>query len=271
MLLNEKYQRVQGNVIGGWTLVKPLGSGLNGDVWEVSKSGFDNSAMKIMKSPNKILLNRFITEIQVLSGVDIVGVIKVIESNIPYDQNKDLPWFVMPKAIDVYEGFKNKSTLEVAAQFVLLAETLAKLHDLEIIHGDINPKNTLYYKERLNFCDFGAAKYLNRMKIKSEDKDALAIFKMPRAEYAKRVDVYCLARTLWMMLTKQPKRFEGQYNANSEIAIERFCKELNTTALDNLLIESTDKDKRIRPSASQFGLRLKEWIEVNDASTELSP
>ena len=162
-------------------LVKALGSGTNGDVWEVSKSGYDNSAIKILKFHSEALFKTFITEIQVLSKANIAGVIDILESNIPADIKEDLPWFVMPKAIEIYEALKTKSTLEVAAQFVLLAETLAKLHELEIIHGDINPKNTLYYQERLCFCDFGAAKYPNRNKITPENKDVISIHKRSAA------------------------------------------------------------------------------------------
>jgi len=264
MLRNIKYKREQGNVIGGWKLIEVLGSGQNGDVWEVSKSGHGNSAMKILKLPNEACFKKFIAEIHVLSKAKIAGVIQIIESNIPTDFKKDLPWFVMPKAIEICEALKKKSILEVAAQFVLLAETLAKLHDLEIIHGDIKLGNILSYQERLCFCDFGAAKYTNKKENTTETKHEIAMYKMPKAEYAKRCDVYCLARTLWMMITKQKKRLDGQYNPNYEVAIKLYCQGLNTTALDNLLIESTDRDKRIRPSARQFSVRLNEWIKLNE-------
>ncbi|MBB1403991.1 hypothetical protein [Pseudoalteromonas sp. SG45-1] len=49
-LRNRKYKRVKGNVIGGWELIESLGEGGNGDVWEATKEGYDNSAIKILKN-----------------------------------------------------------------------------------------------------------------------------------------------------------------------------------------------------------------------------
>jgi serine/threonine-protein kinase len=211
--------------------------------------------------------------IHVLSTIKIAGVTQIIESNRPADLKDGLPWFVMPKAIDINEALKNKSTLEIAVQFVMLAETLEQLHDLEITHGEIRPANILCYQGRLFFFDFGAAKYPNKEKITPTNKDEVRKFEIAKAsrtieyamsiEYAMCIDVYRLAKTLWMMFTKQTKRFDGQYNPNSEVAIKLYCENLNTELLDNLLIESTDIDKRIRPSARQFGMRLKEWIKLN--------
>lgn len=269
-LRNRKYKREKDNVIGGWKLIAPLGEGGNGDVWEASKDGYSNSAIKILKNIDEINYKRFVAEIHILSTVTIDGVIDIIESNIPADLKDDLPWFVMPKAGDIYESVDKKSTLEVAEQFVLLAETLAELHEREISHRDIKPENILCYNNRLCFSDFGLVKYPLKENITPQKRDVGAKFTMApemrrEAEKANGVlaDVYSLAKTLWIIITKQEKGFDGQYNPNSIIAIKNYCQDVYTTSLDNLLSESTDNNIHLRPSARQFAKRLREWIQLN--------
>lgn len=270
-LRNRKYKRVKGNVIGGWELIESLGEGGNGDVWEATKEGYDNSAIKILKNIDDTNYKRFVDEIHIMSTVNVDGVINIIESNIPSDLREDLPWFVMPKAIDIYKSIEKKSTTEIATQFVLLAETLSELHDQEIAHRDIKPENILYYNNRLCFSDFGLVKYPNKAKVTPQKRDVGAKFTMApemrrEAEKANGMfaDVYSLAKTFWILLTKQEKGFDGQYNPNSIVAVKNYCQDVYTTSLDNLLSESTDNDVRLRPTAKQFSIRLKEWIELNE-------
>ncbi|MCU8030895.1 protein kinase [Shewanella sp. SM73] len=269
-LRNKKYKREKGNVIGGWKLIEPLGEGGNGDVWEASKDGFSNSAIKILKNIDETNYKRFVAEIHILSSVKIAGVIDIIESNIPTSLQNDLPWFVMPKAVGIYESTNKMSTIQVAEQFVLLAETLAELHEREISHRDIKPENILCYSNRLCFSDFGLVKYPSKEKITPQKRDVGAKFTMApemrrEAEKANGLfaDVYSLAKTLWIIITKQEKGFDGQYNPNSIIAIKNYCQDVYTTSLDNLLSESTDNDIHLRPSAKQFAKRLREWIQLN--------
>jgi serine/threonine protein kinase len=266
-----KHKRTAGVVIGGWKLVRLLGQGGNGEVWEVSKDGFDNHAMKLLKSTNEVTYERFKAEAHVLSSYDIEGIIDLIELNLPDDLSIDTPWYVMPIAENFEEYTEGKSPLEIATQFILLADTLSELHLNEISHRDIKPANILFYKERLYFADFGLVKYPEKDNMTPEKRDVGAKFtmapEMRREAYAangKPADVYSLAKSLWISLTKNEKGFDGQYNPTSTLSVKNYCEKIYTTSLDNLLVECTDNSPSNRPTAQSFSCRLQEWIDLNN-------
>ena len=266
-----RHKREKNTIIGPWKLIKILGDGGNGEVWEVSREGHENHAMKLLKNTDAVTYNRFKAEIHILSNHSIAGIIPLVESNLPNEPNDVTPWFVMPKAVPFERYTEEKSSIELAKQFVLLGKTLDELHSQSISHRDIKPENILFYKGRLCFADFGLVKYPGKENITPEKRDVGAKFTMApemRREASSAdgipADVFSLAKSLWIALTKKGKGFDGQYNPSSILSVKNYCDDLYTTPLDNLLVESTDTDPFNRPSAKAFANRLLEWIELNE-------
>lgn len=259
------------SIIGPWTLVKILGTGGNGEVWEVSRDGYENHAMKILKKADSDTYQRFKAETHILSTHQHDGIIPIVDVYLPDDIKKSMPWYVMPKAITFKQYAEGKQPLELAKQFSFLGKTLDYLHSEKISHRDIKPANILFYNDKLCFADFGLVKYPGKENITPEKRDVGAKFtmapEMRREAYSAdglAADVFSLAKSLWIALTQQEKGFDGQYNPSSILSIRNYCNNLYTTPLDNLLVESTDNDSCKRPSAKMFTHRLVEWIELNE-------
>lgn len=258
-------------VLGQWKLVGILGFGGNGEVWEVSREGHENHAIKLLKNADTVTYERFKAETHILSHHSIEGMIPLVESNLPDDFKEGVPWFVMPKATPFDFYAEEKPPLDLAKQFVLLGKTLENLHSKNIAHRDIKPANILYFNNRLCLADFGLVKYPGKENITPDKRDVGAKFTMApemRREASSAdgmpADVFSLAKSLWIALTKQEKGFDGQYNPSSILSLKNYCDDLYTTSLDNLLVECTDTDPSKRPSAKAFTTRLADWIELNE-------
>ncbi|AIW16271.1 protein kinase domain-containing protein [Vibrio tubiashii] len=267
----KKRLKVQkGAKFGKYRLVDKLGSGGNGDVWKVSNDEHDHYAMKILKNIDPISYQRFKAEVHVLSTIDIDGVLKVLESNLPEDPKSEFPWFILEIAEDFNVYQKDKDALEIVSGFVPLAKSLEELHKENISHRDIKPSNILFYNGRLFFTDFGLVKYPTREDITPKTRDVGAKFTMApeMRRYAdvadgKKADVYSFAKTIWIAITGEEKGFDGQYIANSVLGLKNYHKSLYLTKLDQLLAEATDNDENVRPTITEFISRLDEWLKLN--------
>ena len=86
----------------------------------------------------------------------------------------------------------------------------------------------------------------------------------PRTADGKLADIYSLAKTLWILLTKEEKGFEGQYNTGTSIAIKHFVPSIYHGTIDSLIHQSTDNNPKNRPSIKEFRNGLIKWKELNN-------
>ncbi|BCS47354.1 hypothetical protein JUNP479_0008 [Aeromonas jandaei] len=268
---NRRLKIQKGAQFGKYRLIDKLGAGGNGDVWKVSDKEHNEYAMKILKNIDDISYRRFKAEVHVLSTLNVDGVMKIKESNLPENTDLEFPWFILEVAedFDIYK--KNKSVLEIVSGFVPLAKTLEELHKKDISHRDIKPSNILYYKERLFFTDFGLVKYPEREGITPKKRDVGAKFTMApeMRRYAdtadgKKADVYSFAKTIWIAMTGEERGFDGQYIANNVIGLKNYHKNIYLTKLDQLLADATNNDENSRPTITEFISRLGEWFHLNE-------
>lgn len=260
----------KGAKIRGWLLVKVLGRGGNGEVWEVAKDGFENHAIKVLVKPDNKSYERFKAEVYILSKFDLDGLIRIKDSYLPEKIDVEKPWFLMSKAEGCNEFLSGKSSIEIVKEFLLLSKTLVCLHGSNISHRDIKPANILALNSRLCFADFGLVKYPGKADVTSDGRDVGAKYTMapemrrnPEQHDGRAADVYSLAKSLWIMLTKIRKGFDGQYVPSSSLSIKKVCSGLYVTSLENLLVKSTDNEPSNRPSASEFTEELARWLEIN--------
>lgn len=262
------------NRLGKWTLISMIGEGGNGSVWKAchNKEKSQVVAIKILKKNNYVNYLRFKDEIQVLkNNENITGLLKIIDADLPEFDKSRKPWFAMPLGIALKENFKNPSVEQVVQLIIEVAKTLSELHNRGISHRDIKPANIIFVNEKVTLSDFGLVDYPNKKDVTEKYRDLGAKWTIapemrrdPANADGKPADVYSLAKTFWILLTKEAKGFEGQYTPTSSISLGKFKSPFYTTPLDKLLQESTDHLPSERPTINQFLSSLLEWQVINE-------
>lgn len=169
--------------------------------------------------------------------------------------------------------YKNKEIDEIVSGIVQLTETLGQLHDKGISHRDIKPANIYFYKERFSLSDFGLVDFPENFDdLTRTDRGLGAIFTIapemkrnPKDADGKKADVFSLAKTMWMFLTKDERGFDGVYNyLDSSHSLRYFDRYKNThlVEIDELLKDATDNNPDNRPTMKEFGERLICWLEI---------
>lgn len=259
-----------GGFFDGWLLEAPLGAGGNGDVWKAARPGQTSQAIKILRSVSAETYERFKIETSTLETLGRVpGIIPLLEKFVPDDKSDSTPWFTMPVAVPFEQYIQGRKPFDIVEDFIVLAGTIQRLHDVGISHRDIKPANFLYYQGQLCLSDFGLVKYPERATITPPRRDIGAKFTMApemrrKAHSANGMpaDVYSFAKSLWIALTGQELGFDGQYNPLSTLALSQYLANMYTTTLDRLLEECTDTEPDRRPAVSSVIARLQEWLAI---------
>lgn len=259
-----------GDVFDGWLLEEPLGAGGNGDVWKATRNGQVAQAIKILRSVSTETYERFKIEANTLEKLGrMPGIIPLLEKFVPDDKSGSTPWFTMPVAVPFEYYIQGRKSYDIVEDFIALAGTIQRLHDVGIAHRDIKPANFLYYEGQLCLSDFGLVKYPDRATITPLRRDIGAKFTMApemrrNAHSANGLpaDVYSFAKSLWIALTGQEQGFDGQYNPLSTLALSQHLANMYTTTLDRLLEECTDTEPERRPAMASVIARLHEWLAI---------
>ena len=262
----------KGQVFGRWTLICHLGSGGNGDVWVAKGVSDQQVAIKFLRRLDEPSYKRFKAEISTLKKYDtLAGIVPLIDQSFPDDKILSTPWYAMPLAIEFEKHLGDRSTASIVEEFAKIAETLTALHEEGVAHRDIKPQNLLALDARLCISDFGLVKYPEREPITPHKQDVGAKFTMApdmrrNANNADGLpaDVYSLAKTLWIALTKENRGFDGQYVTGTVLDLKNYNVVDHTSQLDTLMSASTDNDPLRRPTAKQFASRLREWLELRE-------
>lgn len=255
---------------------KPIGSGGNAKVYKAQKDSGEIVALKELR-PKEHNFNkkkeRFISEIKIVKEMqeELKGIIPIIDFALPDEKNKY--WYTMPLAKPLYEKLSSELNIEEVTNCIIqLANVMAEIHEKDIVHRDIKPSNIYWYNDHYCFGDFGLVDYPDK-----EDLTATRESVGPRNTIApemkndaknsdgKKADVYSLAKTLWMLLTKSPYGFEGTYDETSNImGLINFFPKQHLVELNSLLYDSTREEPELRPSMQEFSSRLEEWLSVRE-------
>lgn len=261
-----------GAVFDNWVLIEKKGAGGNGEVWHARNEIYNTTcAIKFLKTGGQEKIERFKREIEIIKNNNIVGVVPVIDFHIPDNINREYAWYSMPLAIPFDTFTKDRSIQDIAKEFLGLIETLKVLHKLDISHRDIKPDNFLYYKERLCLADFGLAKTSDSVNLTPERRDVGAKFTMApemrrtsSTADGKLADIFSLAKSLWIALTKQNLGFDGQYNPSSSLALSNFHPNIFFAPLDEFLSAATQNSPELRPSLDDFSSSINLWLFFNE-------
>ncbi|WPU99061.1 protein kinase [Mucilaginibacter sp. cycad4] len=272
--------------IGSYRTIKTLGKGGNGIVYEVAL-GKDRFALKTLKDFSRTSsYARFSDEIAALKQLGpIPGVVTLLDAYIPENPRKqDLPYYTMPIGIPFEKKLAGKDDEHLFKAFLKIAKAVADLHEKGFTHRDIKPNNMMFIGEDPVITDFGLVSFPdktprsgNNEKIGPAWTIAPEMQRTSSTAEFKKADVYSMAKTLWILITRKPFGFEGQYIPKSNISLENFVELMinkmtnagqfyyhSTVILDLLLKESTDNDPAKRPTAQEFHDLLELWLSSND-------
>lgn len=272
--------------IDKYKVLKTLGNGGNGVVHKVENDG-NEYALKILTSKDSKSFKRFKDEIYIMKHLaqeGFEGIMPILDDNFDKIDNEGIePFYSMPIAETMETYCKEHTTEDIISGFISLCDVLIKLHTMGITHRDIKPENILIYNSRFTFADFGLVDYPDKENITKKGdrigaKNTIAPEMRRDATNAenKRADVYSMAKTLYMLLTKKKYAFEGQYIKESPFSLDKYIDiPINTfrlagewcinsmVELENLLIKSTSEDPNERPTIEEFRAILEKWYTSN--------
>ena len=268
---------VAGNMIRlnniDWILDKQIGEGGNGVVWSASKENLKSEkiAIKFVKCASVTKKRRFEREITTQSSFNHESIVSIYE----HGRSGTTCWFSMPICSSASSLLSDRSAIEICDEYLNIVSAVKYIHSEDMAHRDIKPDNILNLDENLVLADFG----LITIPLGSEDKRITKVGSKlgnfatiaPELRYVEDInadfrpaDVYSLGVTLWMLLTRDEKGFDGQYAiaAKSMLEIALKGEKLELRNLHDLLEKATEYDPKLRPSIEEFEEKLIEWIEA---------
>lgn len=268
----------QRKIDGRWTLIRFIGGGGNGVVWQCRDVDGREYAIKMLKHAYKEPYARFYDEVAFMELFgDIPGVLPVIAKNIPegrtqYDDTKVPYYYVMPLATSLGRSIYQESIENKISIIKSLLEMMVNLHNRGIAHRDIKPANILFYNGQYVLSDFGLV-FFQGKSMKTPPGVAGLGAKWTRSPQMERdassadkykSDVYSMAKTIWMIFSGDFTSFEGQYNpASSILSLAKHLPGKYITPLDNILVRCTDHLEEGRPTAREMLDWFNEWDDIN--------
>lgn len=158
-----------GDELGGYRLIRPLGHGGSGVVWEAEDEGGNSFALKLLHpaiAADPVSRQRLAREASTLNRIRNDGVAQVVD----LETEGDVP-FVVTELIDglsLRDDLKENGPLPFAdARYILetMRETLDAVHERGVIHRDLKPSNIVLGPLGPVLIDFGIAQ--------AEDDDRL--------------------------------------------------------------------------------------------------
>jgi serine/threonine-protein kinase len=161
-----------------YTIMRRLGSGGFGNVFEVLASDGKTYAMKLLKDLSTTNKQRFEREIKILAQLNHPNIVKIMQWNIGGDPPDFSPWYTMEylQGGSLRDHMDNKfkeayvfqRNWTINAVILPICHALAQAHAAGIYHRDLKPDNIMYTspdKAQIKITDWGLGRDIGRKSI----------------------------------------------------------------------------------------------------------
>lgn len=191
------------------------------------------------------------------------GLIPILD----YDHSAQPCWYTMPRATGIRRLTEQQLSLPAKISCLCqIAETLSALHREGIAHRDIKPDNILFCNGQYKLADLELLYRPHQTELLKPGRPvgpsstiAPEMSSAPQtADYCK-ADVYSFGKTLWIFLTGN---FNGFHDIEAAIAaIKTIYDGFNTSLIQQLIRQTTEKDPAARPDMAQIVSVLQQWLQ----------
>lgn len=238
-----------GQQIGKYTIVKEIGQGGMGVVYQATRNDIPDSkpvAIKLLRQGiNREMALRFHTEYRIMANLEHPNIARLLDVG---TVDNGLPYFVMELvdgcAIDTYCKDKQLSIEERLNLFVKVCAAVQYAHLNLVVHRDLKPNNILVTTDgNVKLLDFGIAKIIKSDNLYDDIKLTQTGLAVMTPAYASPeqvrggkitiyVDVYALGILLYKLLTDH---LPYEFNCHTPAEIERVICEQNPTKASTII------------------------------------
>ena len=231
-----------GQTCGGYAIGRLLGKGGMGEVYHATKDG-EEFAIKVLSSRASLrsdITDRFKREVQLLSYLDNVHVVRFYEAGVLESRGGTVLWVALEyvDGTSLREVVAEKGGTLSADEIVRWGRQIAigihEAHKIKVTHRDLKPENVLLTKG--NVCkviDFGIAKFRNwGQKSTSNIRMGTLAYMAPEQidperaeEISECTDVYALGLILYELATGKQPFIAGGYNPQA-IVLQKLTQQL---------------------------------------------
>jgi eukaryotic-like serine/threonine-protein kinase len=265
---------------GKYIIQQVLGQGGFGITYQALQVNLNRSV--VIKTPNEYLqydpdynkyIKKFIAEGKILAELSkdphlhIVGVFELFQEG-----NTHCLVMEFIPGENLFQVIKRREALpeaEIVTYIHQIGEALIKVHEAGLVHRDTNPGNIMIRNNsKAVLIDFGIAKQIIPATQSSIDNSAHEIFAPYEQRYKgskdPRVDIYCLAASLYYGITGQyptnslARRIDNEPLIPPQEIISGISNELNQAILKGMALEARD-----RPESMQV------WLEMLNYKSQI--
>jgi serine/threonine protein kinase len=252
-----------------------LGHGGNGVVWSATDGEGGTYALKVLHSRGKDRLARFRDEVNFLTLYDRPGVLPLVDSGL----NERPPWYVMPLAKPIRKALgRDPAPNTVVEAIASIASVLAGLASEGIGHRDIKPDNLFRLNDSWVVGDFGLVTYPDKDPVTQHGRrlgplDYMAPEMRANADTVnpEPVDVWSLAKTLWVLLAAEDLPLPGTHDLSNpaySLAMRIDWQRINE--VDLLLERCTQVDPTERLTMAEVATELQALLASPEAASSIA-